>query len=106
MPYSDDNKRYMGATKVGAKGQIVIPKEVRKMFSINPGDTLVILADSEKGIVIQSVESLVALTDSVFDRQAVPNEVTSSVRDREKFAEHAREIAEEAEKDCDSDKDR
>ena len=106
MPYSDDNKRYMGATKVGAKGQIVIPKEVRNMFSINPGDTLVILADSEKGIVIQSVESLVALTDSVFDRQAMPNEVTSSVRDRGKFAEHAREIAEEAEKDSDSDKDR
>ena len=30
---------------VGAKGQIVIPKEARDMFGIKPGDTLVILGD-------------------------------------------------------------
>lgn len=106
MPCSDDKKRYMGATKVGAKGQIVIPKEVRDMFSINPGDTLVILADSEKGIVIQSVEALVSLTDSVFDRQSMPNDVTSSVKNREKFAENAKKIVVEAKEDNDCDKDR
>lgn len=105
MPYSDDKKRYMGATKVGTKGQIVIPKEVRDMFSINPGDTIVILADSEKGIVIQSVEALAALTDSVFDRQSAPSDVASSVKDREKFAENSKKIVGEAEKDHDRNKD-
>ena len=92
MPYSDDNKRFMGATKVGTKGQIVIPKEVRDMFSIKPGDTLVILADSEKGIVIQNVESLVALTDSVFDRKSRSSDVVSSIKDVKAFAAYADEI--------------
>ena len=42
----------VGVAKVGEKGQIVIPKDVREMFNINAGDTVVILADKEKGIAI------------------------------------------------------
>lgn len=38
----------MGISKVGEKGQIVIPKEVRDIFDINPGDSLIVLADSKK----------------------------------------------------------
>ncbi len=34
---------------VGAKGQIVIPKEARTLFSIQPGDTLLLLADESGG---------------------------------------------------------
>ena len=45
--------KYMGSVKVGPKGQIVIPKEIREMFEINSGDTLMILADSQKGIAIE-----------------------------------------------------
>ena len=45
--------RYMSTVKVGPKGQIVIPKEVREMFGIEPGDLLMLLADSERGIAIQ-----------------------------------------------------
>lgn len=37
---------------VGEKGQIVIPKQAREIFDINPGDNLIILADEEKGIAI------------------------------------------------------
>lgn len=37
---------------VGSKGQIVIPKELRQLFSIEPGDTLLILGDRERGIAI------------------------------------------------------
>ena len=39
-----DNEKYMSSVKVGPKGQIVIPKEIRDMFQISPGDTLLILA--------------------------------------------------------------
>lgn len=41
---------------VGAKGQIVIPKEARDMFGIVPGDTLVILGDAKRGIAIPPKE--------------------------------------------------
>ena len=39
--------KFMAAVKVGPKGQIVIPKEVRDMFAIEPGDSLVILSDAK-----------------------------------------------------------
>lgn len=44
--------KFMSSVKVGEKGQIVIPKEVREMFSIEPGDMLLLLADKERGIAI------------------------------------------------------
>jgi AbrB family looped-hinge helix DNA binding protein len=40
------------SAKVGEKGQIVIPKEMREMFSIRPGDTVILLADEQRGIAI------------------------------------------------------
>ena len=46
------DKKYAGAVTVGTKGQIVIPKEVRAMFGIEPGDTLILLADETRGIAI------------------------------------------------------
>ena len=40
------------SAKVGEKGQIVIPKEMREMFGIRPGDTIILLADEKRGIAI------------------------------------------------------
>ena len=45
-------ERCVGSATVGAKGQIVIPQVVREMFGIKPGDTVILLADKEKGIAI------------------------------------------------------
>ena len=44
--------RYAWTATVGAKGQIVIPKEAREVFGIQPGDTLLLLGDIERGIAI------------------------------------------------------
>ncbi len=44
--------KFVGIAKVGEKGQIVIPKEARDMFEINPGDSVVVLCDKSKGIAI------------------------------------------------------
>ena len=38
--------------KIGEKGQIVIPKNMRDMFGIKAGDTLLLMADKERGIAI------------------------------------------------------
>ena len=51
--------------KVGAKGQIVIPKEARAMFNIKPGDTLLLLADVKKGIAIIRHELFEAFAEAV-----------------------------------------
>ena len=43
-------RHVFGTVKVGERGQIVIPKEAREMFGIEPGDMLVLLADKKRGI--------------------------------------------------------
>lgn len=50
------NGRYLGTLKVGIKGQIIIPKEVRDFFHIHIGELLVLLADKEKGIALQKMD--------------------------------------------------
>ena len=44
--------KYVGISKVGEKGQIVITKEARDMFDIKPGDSVVVLCDKKKGMAI------------------------------------------------------
>lgn len=50
--------KFAGTVRVGEKGQIVIPKGVRDLFQINPGDTLLVLADESKGIAILKDEAI------------------------------------------------
>ena len=52
-------------SKVGEKGQIVIPKEVRDIFDINPGDSLIVLADSKKGIALVKSDVIEAATNNI-----------------------------------------
>jgi len=58
--------KFMATVKVGPKGQIVIPKEVRDMFAIEPGDSLVILADAKRGIAIERQNFLTRVADAIF----------------------------------------
>lgn len=45
--------KFMATVKLGAKGQIVIPKEVREMFGFKEGDALLLMADKNQGVAIQ-----------------------------------------------------
>lgn len=48
--------KFVISVKVGPKGQIIVPKEVRDMFQIQPGDMLLMLADVERGVALQTFE--------------------------------------------------
>jgi AbrB family looped-hinge helix DNA binding protein len=59
-----DGKCLYGIVKVGAKGQIVIPKEARDDHGIKPGDRLVVGGD-ESGIAIFTNEKLDAFFKNI-----------------------------------------
>ena len=59
--------RYIGGCKVGEKGQIVIPKEARVMFDINPGDSVVLLCDKNKGIALVKSDIISDLADDIIN---------------------------------------
>ncbi len=50
--------KYIGTATLGEKGQIVIPKKIRDMFGIQPGDTLLLLADVKRGIAITKYDAM------------------------------------------------
>ncbi len=54
-----------GSVKVGERGQIVIPKNVREVTGINSGDDLIILGNKEEGIKIIVANSLEELAEIV-----------------------------------------
>lgn len=64
-----DKNKYVGICKVGEKGQIVIPKEIRKMFNINSGDSVIVLCDKEKGIALVKADVIENLTDIVLNKE-------------------------------------
>ena len=61
--------KFISTVKVGEKGQIVIPKPARDMFSIKPGDTVLLLADENRGIAIVSNDVYMNFAEAIFDAQ-------------------------------------
>ena len=60
-------QRVFGTAKVGDRGQIVIPKEAREFFGIEPGDTLLILGKHETGLIVTKPETLNNLANQIFN---------------------------------------
>ena len=60
-----NSKRVFGTARLGDRGQIVIPKEARELFGIQPGDTLLILGDQETGLIVSRPEVLNDLADQL-----------------------------------------
>ena len=57
--------KYAWTATVGEKGQIVIPKDARTLFGIQPGDTLLILGNEKSGLVVTKPEVLHDLADKI-----------------------------------------
>lgn len=54
---SEEGKHIFRTVKVGERGQIVIPKDMRDLFNIKSGDTLILHAHGNRwiGIIKESV---------------------------------------------------
>ena len=64
--HEKDGKYIFGVVKVGDKGQIVIPKDARKIYNIQPGDTLMMLGD-QKGIALLKTEIFQSIVDQTME---------------------------------------
>lgn len=60
-----NSRRVFGAAKVGDRGQIVIPKEARELFGIQPGDTLLIVGEADTGLIVSRPDTLNILADKI-----------------------------------------
>ncbi len=61
-----DGKYIFGVVKVGDKGQIVIPRDARKVYDIKPGDALILLGD-QKGMAILKTEIFQTAIDQAME---------------------------------------
>lgn len=62
--------KHAATVRVGEKGQIVIPKRARDLLGIRPGDTLLVLADAERGIAITKDDVLFRQFETVLGKEA------------------------------------
>lgn len=62
----NDGKYIFGVVKVGDKGQIVIPRDARKLYDIKPGDALILLGD-QKGMAMLKTEIFQSAIDQAME---------------------------------------
>ena len=61
-----DGKYIFGVVKVGDKGQIVIPKDARKLYDVKPGDALIVLGD-QRGMALLKTEIFQTAIDQAME---------------------------------------
>ena len=62
----DDGKQIFGVVRVGDKGQIVIPKEARRLYDLKAGDALLLLGD-KNGMAMVKTEIFQDLVGQVLE---------------------------------------
>ena len=61
--------KFAWTVTVGEKGQIVIPKQAREVFGIQPGDTLMMLGDIKRGLAIPPKSMFDKFSHTVFESE-------------------------------------
>ena len=65
VPVPPKGRHIFGAVTVGDKGQIVIPVKARKIFQIQPGDSLIVLGDESQGLALMKQSALMTMLDAI-----------------------------------------
>lgn len=60
--------------KIGERGQFVIPKEAREMFDLQPGSSILVLGDEQKGLAILPKQLQSEFITRIFDSFAEETE--------------------------------
>jgi AbrB family looped-hinge helix DNA binding protein len=74
VPRKEKTRHLFGSVKVGERGQIVIPKEARKIFGIRQGDILLVLGDTERGIALVKADAIQEFARRILDSASKPDE--------------------------------
>ena len=64
---SPKGKHIFGLVTVGERGQIVIPKDARELFAINPGDKLLVMGDEKQGIAIVKADAFQSFASFILE---------------------------------------
>lgn len=59
--------KYAWIVKIGEKGQFVIPKEARDMFDLQPGSSILVLGDEQRGLAILPKQMQAEFISKIFD---------------------------------------
>jgi len=73
-PRKGETKHLFGSVKVGERGQIVIPKEAREIFGIEPGDLLLVLGDLERGLALVRADALQDFARMILETSSHPRD--------------------------------
>lgn len=63
----DKSRFVFGISKIGEKGQVVIPKDARDLYGIKPGDSVVVVGNADKGIVIVRADQFMKVAGDIID---------------------------------------
>lgn len=59
--------KFAWTAKIGEKGQLVIPKQARDLFGLQPGTTVILLGDLERGLALVRGDSLAEYARFILD---------------------------------------
>ena len=65
LPAAPKGKHIFGVVKVGDKGQIVIPANVRQIFNIEQGDELIVLGDDNQGLALLKEKDFMKMANEI-----------------------------------------